>query len=337
MWKIPPEYSPHRHTWIAFPWDRRIWRGDLAAAQRTIANLIRTISSYEKVCLLVSPVDEKTMLRRFKSSDVDVVAAEYNDIWVRDTLPTFAVGSDKSLVAIDWHFNGWGKTRKLDYKRDVKIGRNVARMVGATVIDTDVVAEGGAFAFDGCDTIVATQSVMLYSKRNCARDQSYLHKALVRASQCTSVCWLPGDKLEPISGGHADAILTFANRDTVLFHWIEDEQCVERQICERNLRAFEHWIDENNRRYEIVKLPSLSCSDDQYCASYVNFAHVNGAVVVPAHGGRFSRLDERARQIIEDVIGKPAVPVSIGNIAAYGGGIHCATQQEPCIDRIVRT
>jgi agmatine deiminase len=329
MWKIPPEYALHRRTWMAFPWDKRIWGTDLGGAQETVSSLIKTISCYEPVCLLVPPNDEKRLSSRFKSSDIDVIAASYNDIWVRDTLPTFAVGSDNSLVAIDWHFNGWGKTPDLDYRLDADAGRTVARLVEANVIDTDVVAEGGAFAFDGCGTIVATQSVMFHSKRNGSRPRNYIQNELLRASQCTSICWLPGDRLERITRGHADAILAFANRDTVFFHWVEDGESRERKVCERNLKAFEQWMDQENRKYKIVKLPSISISNGDYCTSYVNFARVDGAVVVPAFGGRFSTFDDRASRIISEVLGRPAISVPICNIAAYGGGIHCATQQQP--------
>src|SRR5437868_10694499 len=132
-----------------------------------------------------------------------------------------------SLIAIDWHFNGWGKAKGLQFRHDLKIGRQVARLLGATVVDTDVVSEGGAFAFDGDGLVVASQSVMLDPKRNGGRNQSYLHHALLRATQCTSICWLPGDDDEPISRGHTDAILAFAKPSIVLFNWIEDENCVE--------------------------------------------------------------------------------------------------------------
>src|SRR5205807_5793528 len=105
------------------------------------------------------------------------------------------------------------------------------------------------------------QSVMLDPKRNGGRNQSYLHHALLRATQCTSICWLPGDDDEPISRGHTDAILAFAKPSIVLFNWIEDENCVERQTCERNLSAFTAWARRAKRHYEIVKLPSLPRGD----------------------------------------------------------------------------
>ena len=320
MWKIPPEHSKHKRTWMAFPWDERIWGSHLAAAQKAVTRLMQAISSSEPVSLIVPPAAEKALGRRL-GRDVEVVAAKYSDIWVRDTLPTFAIGLDNSLVAIDWHFNGWGKARGLHYQDDLKIGRTVARTAGASVIEADITAEGGAFAFDGQDLIVATESVMLYSRRNGIRDKDDLERGLLRASGCGSICWLPGDENEPVSRGHADAILAFAEPNIVLFHWIEDEQCAERKVCERNLGAFRSWMEQENRKYEIIKLPSLAHKNDQYCTSYVNFIHVNDAVIVPAHGGHSSRLDDRAQAVIGEVTGKSAISVPIGEIAAYGGGI----------------
>src|SRR6476661_2036507 len=101
MWKIPSEQELHQHTWLALPWDRRVWGRDLLAAQCTIAKLIRVISSYENVFLLVLPSYEKSLSRQFASPEIKIFPAKYNDIWVRDTLPTFAIGFDSSLIAID--------------------------------------------------------------------------------------------------------------------------------------------------------------------------------------------------------------------------------------------
>ena len=88
--RIPPEYADHHQTWMAYPWDVRIWGRNLAAAQRTITHLIKMIAIYERVCLLVPPSMEIILARKLKLPEVEIIPARYNDIWVRDTLPTFA-------------------------------------------------------------------------------------------------------------------------------------------------------------------------------------------------------------------------------------------------------
>jgi agmatine deiminase len=68
-----------------------------------------------------------------------------------------------------------------------------------------------------------------------------VQKALLAATRCDSVCWLPGDSNEPITTGHADALLSFAIGNVVLFHWIDDETNPEYGVCDYNLRVFQEW------------------------------------------------------------------------------------------------
>ena len=82
---IPPEYSPHRETWMAYPWDTRIWGRKLRAAQETISNLVRIGSLFKPVCLLVPHRLEKTLAKGFPKSEVTPIPAYYNDIWLLDT------------------------------------------------------------------------------------------------------------------------------------------------------------------------------------------------------------------------------------------------------------
>jgi agmatine deiminase len=343
MWRIPHEGAPHKCTWMAWPWDSGIWNNipgtSLEDAQDTIDRLIRIILKYENVCLLAPKSDERELEKRFNSLKADsfgvqVIAAEYNDIWVRDTLPTFAISNCGSLIAIDWNFNGWGKRVRAfaPYNKDSTLARKVARLAGAQIVDSGITAEGGAFAFDGNGLIVATKSVVFDKFRNKQRNKDYLEKKLLKASSCSSVCWLPGDRNEPITTGHADNILAFAENNTVLVHWINDESTVEYDVCDYNLRIFQEWANLNNRQYQIIKLRTVTHRyPDNYCASYVNFACVNGAIIVPqlAHGLNGSDKEIK-NKIFEAFGGRRKIEwVDIDAIAVAGGGIHCITQHEP--------
>lgn len=345
MGRIPPEYARHNCTWMAWPWDEKIWNAIpgtcLAKAQEALDRLIRTVAKYENVSLLVPGERSKELARRFEDSEnkkfsVKIIAAEYNDIWVRDTLPTFAVDNARSLVAINWNFNGWGRriSKYGRYGHDATLAQGVAKMIGARLVDSEVVAEGGAFAFDGCGTIVATKSVMFDHYRKPGRNLDSVSKALQKASCCDVVCWLPGDSNEPITTGHADALLSFATGKTVLFHWIDDETNPEYSVCDYNLRVFQDWAESEGRDYDIVRLSTPNHKrGDLYCASYVNFAHVNGAVIVPKHGSEFDEADRNAEEkICKAFQNKLKVEmIDVRALAAAGGGIHCLTQQEPLV------
>lgn len=343
MWRIPWEAARHGRTWMAWPWDSTIWNcipgTSLQKAQEAIDRLVRTILKYENVSLLV-PNDQKCELeQRFKAKSdqtfcVELISAEYNDIWVRDTLPTFAIADSGSLVAIDWKFNGWGRRVRsyAQYSKDSGLSRKVATLINAQIVNSGVTAEGGAFAFDGRGLIVATKSVMFDKFRNHKFSKNTLESALLNASCCSSICWLPGDRNETITTGHADSILSFAENNIVLFHWTNDENSPEYDVCDYNLRVFQEWAKSQNRQYEIILLPAPDRKyDDSYCASYVNYAHVNGAVIVPKFVEALGPEDEYARdKIFEAFGGKRRVEmVDMRAIAVAGGSIHCVTQHEP--------
>src|SRR5450759_125609 len=114
MVRIPAEWEPHACCWMAWAVHRE-WGKAVNKVKRELSEVIQTIAQYEPVRLLAPPGPACREARReFSScSDVVVIAAPVDDIWMRDIAPTFAFrGSsrDQEVVAIDWNFNGWGGT-----------------------------------------------------------------------------------------------------------------------------------------------------------------------------------------------------------------------------------
>lgn len=275
--------------------------------------------------------------RRFKACsdrhhEVEIVVADYNDIWVRGTLPTFAMSEHGSLVAINWNFNGWGRRVRpySAYGDDARLCIKVAARTGAELVDSGITAEGGAFALDGEQLTVATKSVMFDRFRNRDATKAEIEDAIVKATGRENVCWLPGDRNEPITCGHADSLIAFAGRKNVLINWVCDEMAEEFDVCDCNLRVFEAWADSEGQRLDIIRLPASSHpSGCNHCSSYINFAHVNGGIIIPKYGGVGE--DKRAQAIISEAFENKLDVESfdVRAIAAGGGGIHCVTLQEP--------
>lgn len=341
MWRIPHESELHRRTWLAWPWNSHIWDAldgtSLRAAQGTICELIATILKYEDVALVVPPELRKTLPTACSPTnsspfELDIIELPYDDIWVRDTLPTFAVKQGElAPIAIDWCFNGWG--RRISpygtYCRDAALGKRVAQVLEAEYIRTSIRAEGGAFRFDGQGLAVVTRSVLLDRHRNPNVNVSQAEESVKRATKCQDICWLPGDWMEPITTGHADAILAFGDNNSALFHWVSDRSSPEFDVCDYNVRCFEDWCFNNNRSYKTIMLPDPDTRT--FSATYVNFVHVNGAVIVPVFGGRSSESDAQAAELIRGSF-DAAVDVELVNarpLAAAGGGLHCATCHQP--------
>jgi agmatine deiminase len=206
--------------------------------------------------------------RRFKPSSgmryqVEIVIANYNDIWVRDTLPTFAVGDSSNLVAVNWNFNGWGRRVRpyAAYGDDALLCSKIAALTDATLVDSGITAEGGAFAFDEDSLTIATKSVMFDKFRNPSSTKMELEEAIMRATGRQRLCWLPGDRHEPITSGHADSFITFAGKRSVLVNWVCDEMCAEFDVCDYNLRVFKAWSNREDQKVDIIRLPAATASE----------------------------------------------------------------------------
>ncbi|MBN8501710.1 MAG: agmatine deiminase family protein, partial [Sphingomonadales bacterium] len=62
--------------------------------------------------------------------------------------------------------------------------------------------------------------------------------------------------------------------------------------------------------------------------SYVNYYVANGAVIAGQFGDK--QADGRAREVLQDIYpGRRVEMINIDAIGEAGGGIHCATQQQP--------
>jgi agmatine deiminase len=90
----------------------REWGKSIKKVKRELSKVVKTIARYEKVHLLVPRQAAREALREFSSfSNVIVIKAPVDDIWMRDIAPTFAIrkmSSRQEVVAIDWNFNAWG-------------------------------------------------------------------------------------------------------------------------------------------------------------------------------------------------------------------------------------
>ncbi|MGY3547349.1 agmatine deiminase family protein [Bradyrhizobium sp. USDA 4469] len=345
MWKIPSESAQHCRTWLAWPWDGNIWDRipgtGLKACQDAIDRLVRAMLNYENVALVVRETDARQLERRFEPScardhQLEIFVADYNDIWARDTLPTFARNTSGTLAAVNWNFNGWGRRVRpyASYGADAKLCKTVAALAGAELVDSGIVAEGGAFAFDEDQLIVATKSVLFDRFRNPGSTKAELEEAIRRATGRRSICWLPGDRNEPITSGHADSLIAFAGRRNVLMNWRADEMSPDFDVYDYNIRVFEAWSNREMRDFDVIRLPAARYPGGyNCCSSYINFVHVNGALIVPEFGD--PEGDDCARAIIAEAFEdrRDIESVDMRAIAAAGGSIHCITQQQPLLDR----
>lgn len=104
---------------------------------------------FEPVSLLVRP-EERDRVGALLPK-VTLVEAPVDDLWARDSLPSFLLRKSESgaveLAVGRVQFNGWGN--KQTQAGDAQLTRLVAEHLSVPLIDSSVVGEGGSLEIDG--------------------------------------------------------------------------------------------------------------------------------------------------------------------------------------------
>lgn len=275
--------------------------------------------------------EEVSLARSLVGKRVNLVPCPIDDLWIRDTGPVFVIDGEGGKAAVDFNFNGWGDKQK--YARDAKVARFVARKAGVEALDGDLVLEGGGIEVDGHGTGIISESCVLIANRNPGVSKSACESELKELLGLKKIIWLPGIKGRDITDGHTDFYARFAGPGVVFAGYDPDPNSFDHVVTKRHLRILRTATDARKKRLKVVVLeaprqvrPRFDSED--FAAGYIGFYVCNGAVIMQEFGDR--RADEAAKNKLQEAFpNREIVPINIDGIAAGGGSIHCATQQEP--------
>jgi agmatine deiminase len=339
MWRMPLEGDPHDRTWMAFP--REGYTLGASAAEREAGYAAWTavahaIAAFEPVTMVVDP-SERDRARRMLGADIEIVEAPLDEFWMRDVGPTFVVDAARPgvLGAVDWVFNGWGAPDWAEWKLSAEIARAVAAHVGAEVVSSAMVNEGGGIHVDGEGTVLLTETVQLDPRRNPHLDRAQVEAEMTRTLGARHAVWLTRgltrDYDEFGTRGHVDIVATIPSPGRLLLHEQPEAGHPDHAVMRELRESLAGETDAAGRPFEIVDLPAPATlkDDDGFVDwSYVNHLVVDGGVVACGFGEE--RADARARSILAEAYpGRKVVTVDARELFARGGGIHCITQQQP--------
>lgn len=329
--RMPDEAEPHARTWMAFGASEAIWGPKLLPeVRRNLATLANTIARYEPVALLVRP-NELALAKTLVAGNVTLVPCPLNDLWVRDTGPTFVHQANGQLGAVDFNFNGWG--RKQAHEADKHVARTVAQTAGVPRLSTPLVMEGGCVEVDGHGTAILTESCVLNANRNPGMSKAQFEDLLMPLLGLKRIIWLPGIKGKDITDGHTDFYARFASPGVVLAGLEPDPQSYEHELTLRHLDILRSARDAQGRKLRVLTLPAPASvrpafETKEFAAGYIGFYVCNGAVMMQGFGD--TDADQAARQTLAEAFpGRRIEQLNMDGIAAGGGSIHCATQQQP--------
>ncbi len=328
-WRMPAEWERHERTWVAFPtsgYTLGDTQSEHEAARSTWANVANQASEFENVTVVVNPGDE-AIARKYLSSQIELAPIPIDDAWIRDSGPTFVVDNGK-LGAVNWVFNGWGAQGWAEFGKDAKLATEISYQVSATVIDSELINEGGGIHLSQDGTVLLTETVQLGKGRNSTWSKEQVEQEIHQRLGTTTAIWLKRgltrDYEEFGTQGHVDIVACFAPDGRVLYHDQKNPNHPDYQVSSEVRETF------IRAGLEIVPIPAPDTLTDQegyVDYSYINHYVLNNGVLLCAFD---DPRDKEAKAILREVYpGREIVLVDARELFARGGGIHCITQQQP--------
>ena len=109
-WRMPIEGHRQERLWLAWPttgYTLGESEAEVEEARTTWSAVANAGAEFQPVTVVVNPGDE-AVARKYLSGSIDLITASLNDAWMRDIGPSYVIGDDGTLGAVNFVFNGWG-------------------------------------------------------------------------------------------------------------------------------------------------------------------------------------------------------------------------------------
>jgi agmatine deiminase len=334
---MPEKSEAHSRTWMSFVANDYVWsKRQIPQVKKDLARLAKTIAKYEPVSVLVNPEDKNEALRllgdlKSHNYPIELIEVPIDDLWLRDTAPTFVYDETGRKFAIDFNFNGWGEKQKHYY--DAKIAKFIAQKSGVSRVVSELVLEGGSFEIDGEGTAILTESSVLNDNRNPDFSKREVEEELKALLGLEKIIWLKGIKGKDITDAHVDFYARFTRPGRVVVSRENYKGTYDYKVTRENIEILKQAKDAIGNKLEVIVLDNPDTFNEafgvrDFAAGYIGYYVCNGAVIMQKFGDK--KADERAFKILQKEFPNRVIEqIAVDGIASGGGSIHCATQQEP--------
>jgi agmatine deiminase len=349
---MPGEFEPQDRIYMIWPERPDVWRDAARPAQEASASVAEAISRFTPLTMFASAdAEDEAKTALAGNPRITVAALENDDVWIRDSGPTFLINDTGSVRLVDWEFNAWGGDYDGLYSpwdNDNAIPSRIADLENIDYYSTpDFVLEGGSFHTDGEGTLLTTEMCLLSPGRNPHLDKTGIEEMLKAYINVEKIIWIR-DGIDPDeTNGHIDDVACFVRPPEVICIYSDDESDPFYEASRAAYDTLSRSTDAQGRSLGIHKLTTPSepvrmgadfhiaeaknakhRQEGEICiASYANFLITNGGVIVPQYGDKNDAL--ALEQLAAAFPDHEIVGVYTREIAYGGGNIHCITQQRP--------
>jgi len=328
---MPAEWEAHERTWMAWPPKNYLLGESVSeaeAARTSWAAVANAVINYEPVSVLAT-TDQIEIARAYLHPSIEIIEAELDDAWMRDSGPTFVKDESGNLVAVNWIFNGWGAQPWATWEKDSQVASFIGKLSGAPISDSFLINEGGGIHVNGAGVVLLTETVQLGEGRNSHLSRQEVESEIHSKLGTSKAIWIKRGLTRDYDGygtrGHIDIVACFASENVILFHDQQDPSHPDFEVSKEVRQTLEA-----AGNFEVIGVPAPTVLRDEegfVDYSYINHYIVNGAVILCSFE---DPNDLVAKAILEKAYpGRHIVLVDAREIFARGGGIHCITQQQP--------
>jgi agmatine deiminase len=335
---FPPEWAPHKSTWLSFPSNIETWEERLEKIYPSYFTFIKELSQNEDVCINVATEKIRllvqTKLSEYKISNEKIHLYDFrtNDSWCRDHGPSFVVNTkSKEKAIVNWGYNAWGG-KYPPFEDDNNIPKCVAETLKLKLYEPNIILEGGSIEVNGNGSLLTSKSCLLNKNRNPHLNQQEIEELLSSFYNVDQILWVEDGIVGDDTDGHIDDTSRFVNENTILTAMEYDRLDDNHNILKQNLLLLKKMTLLNGERLNIVELPMPNPVYDnglRLPASYANFYICNKKVIVPTYR---CKKDDLALDLIQSCFKeREIVGIDSTDIIWGLGSFHCLSQQEPSI------
>jgi agmatine deiminase len=337
--RMPAEWEPHAGTWLTWPRPDGISFPDhYDSVPPVYAELIRHLVQVEDVYINVWNADMEANVRSILTKHKTPLNRVHfhhfpsYEPWCRDHGPVFITrehNGQHQRAVVDWGYNAWGN-KYPPYDLDDAIPQHVAALRELPLFTPGMILEGGSIDVNGRGTLLTTESCLLNPNRNPMLDQTEISRGLRDYLGVEKIIWLGDGIVGDDTDGHIDDLARFVNSSTIVTVVEENIDDANYPALQENLRRLRLARDQNDRLFNVVKLPTpgmVEAHGQRLPASYANFYIANKIVLVPI----FKKPnDSTALKILQEQFpSRKVIGVDSRDLIWGLGSFHCITQQEP--------
>ncbi|MDD1620605.1 MAG: agmatine deiminase family protein [Methylococcaceae bacterium] len=341
MIRFPAEWEPQSAVVIAWPHASGDFT-NLSAVEDSYHAIATSISRFQPLIIVCKDGEHQEHIQsQLPANDrIHFVQADYNDIWVRDTvfLSLEWRHPKAKLQLLNFRFNGWGNK----YPHDADNALNLALFAhpifkGHPTATVDLVLEGGSVESDGQGTIMTTKNCLLNPNRNPDLSEQAIAGQLKNYLGAKRILWVEQDNLAgDDTDAHIDTLARFCDTDTIAYTSCDDSEDPHYQSLKNMETQLRGFATETGEAYRLVALPLPKPIFDEQGqrlpANYSNFLIINGAVLVPVYDDAKDAIAlERLADCFpeHEIIATPCRPL----VHQYGS-LHCASMQIPAFVKL---